>query len=92
MSVDTVNYALTAVRLRIAERQDCYSVEGKVKLLYMAGCMRDHLMRESIEGFDNYVDNALASSPDATDLLLEELFEELNITDREELSAKLLEA
>lgn len=92
MSADSVNYALTNVSQRIGEtHRDCYSPDGRARLLYMIGCMRDHLMRESIEGFDNYVDNALASSPDATDLLLEELFEELSITDREQLSAKLAE-
>jgi hypothetical protein len=93
MSVDTVNQALTAVRLRIAyNTSNAFSPEGKERLLYMAGCMRYYLMREDIQAFNDFVDNALASSPDTTDYLLEDLFEELNITVREELTAKLLEA
>ncbi len=92
MSVDTVNYALTNVTQRIRNNPEAYSVGGKAKLLYIADCMRDCLMKEDIEGFDNFVDNYLAVEPDAADYLLDELFEELNITDREQLTTKLLEA
>jgi hypothetical protein len=78
--------------MRIAARQDTYSPEGKQKLLYMAGCMRYHLMQEDANGFNDYVNNILASSPDAAGLLLDDLFEELGIEDRYELDVKLQEA
>lgn len=92
MSVDSVNYALTNVSQRIGEtHRDCYSPDGRAKLLTMCGVMRAQLMSEDIKGFDDYIDMKLGKEPDATDLLLEELFEELNITDREQLSAKLAE-
>jgi hypothetical protein len=40
--------------MRIAARQDTYSPEGKQKLLYMAGCMRYHLMQEDANGFNDF--------------------------------------
>jgi len=92
MSVDTVNYALTDVTQRIRNNPGSYSPEGHRKLLAIADCMRSYLIVEDITGFDNYVDSLLAREPDAADYILEDLFEELNITVREELSAKLLEA
>jgi hypothetical protein len=92
MSVDTVNFALTSVRLRILKYPEHYSPDGQRKLLTMCDVMRAQLMSEDIKGFDDYIDMKLACEPDATDYLLENLFEELNITAREELTAKLLEA
>lgn len=91
MSVDTVNQALTKVRLSIAYNPDAFSASGKEKLLYMAGCMRSHLLREDIEGFDNYVDNALGSEPDAMSYLLDDLFAELGFPEgvREQLTDEL---
>jgi len=53
--------------------------------------MRDELMREDIAGFDKYVDGILAREPDAADCVLEELFANLEIRTREELTIKLLE-
>lgn len=94
MSVDTVNYALTTVRQRIAfDQSNAFSTDGKAKLIYMMGCMRDHLMRGSIQDFDDYVDNALSAEPDAMDYILDELFSELGFPEgiREQLSAKLAE-
>lgn len=92
MSVDTVNYALTRIRLRVAyDQSNAFSVEGKNKLIYMMGCMRSYLMLEDIDGFDRYVDNALGSSPDAMDWILEELFEQLGCKSREDLSTQLAE-
>ena len=86
------NFALTSVRLRIANHPQHFSQEGQRKLLAIAEAMRYELMRGNDAGFDNYVDDLLAREPDAADFLLEDLFNELNITDREELTAKLLES
>lgn len=91
MSVDTVNFALTRVTRSIHNNPHNFSREGQRKLLAIADCMRDSLMREDIAGFDAYVDDVLRREPDAADFLLEDLFDELKITDREELTAKLLE-
>lgn len=92
MSVDTVNFALTSVAQRIRRSPEHFSPEGQRKLLAIADCLRRALMAEDIQGFDSYVDSYLAREPDAADYLIEDLFEELNITVREELTAKLLEA
>jgi hypothetical protein len=92
MSVDTVIYAITRQRIRFTNSPESFSPEGQRKVLAILDCMRDPLLKEDIAGFDNYVDSLLAREPDAADFVLEELFEQLNIKDREELSAKLLEA
>jgi hypothetical protein len=92
MSVDTVNYALTEVTRRIRNNPNNFSEQGLSKLLAICGCMRDCLMGGYIDDFNRYVDGVLACEPDAADYVLEDLFAELNITDREELSAKLEEA
>jgi len=54
--------------------------------------MRSYLMCEDAVGFNNYIDSVLAREPDAADYVLEDLFDDLNITVREELTAKLEEA
>lgn len=91
MSVDTVNYALTRVRMRIERNPNNFSAEGLRKLLAICGCMRDYLMQEDIAGFDDYVDSRLASEPDAMDFILEDLFDELGFPGgvREQLTAEL---
>jgi hypothetical protein len=93
MSVEAVSYALTRVRLRVSnDRTNAYSPEGKAKLIFMAGCMRMYLLKNRVEEFDTYVDNALGSDPDAMDYILDELFGELGFGDngtRDELSAEL---
>ena len=92
MSVDTVNYALSDVTRRIRNNPNNFSEEGQRKLLGICECMRSYLMAEDAAGFNNYIDSVLAREPDAADYVLEDLFEELNITVREELTAKLEEA
>lgn len=91
MSVDTVNYALTNTRLSIQRMPEAFTEQGYNLLLAVCGCMRDELMREDIAGFDKYVDSILAREPDAADYVLEELFANLEIRTREELTIKLLE-
>ncbi len=91
MSVDTVNAALTRVRLSIQRHPDSFSPEGHRALLLSCEVMRHHLMREDIQGFDHYVDNLLAQHPDRADFILEELFQDLKIQRREELTAILEE-
>lgn len=95
MSVDTVNYALTRVRLRIAQDQsNSFSAEGKLKLLMMCAVLRDDLLQENILWFDQHVNDYLAREPDATSYLLDELFAELGFPEgiREQLTAELLAA
>lgn len=92
MSVDTVNYALSDVTLRIRNNPNNFSEEGQRKLLGICECMRSYLMGEDAVGFNNYIDSVLAREPDAADYVLEDLFDELNIAVREELTAKLEEA
>lgn len=92
MSVDTVNSALTNVRLRILKYPESYSPDGYRKLLAMCGVMRDYLMQEDVASFNGYIDLRLPESDDAMSFLLGELFEELGFGDngvREDLCAAL---
>lgn len=91
MSVDTVNYALTDVTRRIRNNPNNFSEQGLHTLLCICECMRANLIAEDVKAFDDFVNDILAREPDAADYVLEDLFEELNITTREELSAKLEE-
>lgn len=92
MSVDTVNYALTRVRLRIERNPNNFSPEGQRKLLGICECMRANLMAEDIKAFNDFVDQMLAAEPDAMDFILEDLFAELGFPEgtREQLSAELV--
>ena len=89
MSVDTVNEAVTRVRLRFNKYPDQFSSHGLCKLLAMCNILRDRLMAEDPAGFEFYIDSILAREPDAADFLLDALFEELNITDRDQLAVVL---
>jgi hypothetical protein len=98
MSVDTVNQALTAVRLRIGNDQtNAFSPEGKRKLVDICGIWRYWLMMNNpntevvLADFNTVVDNYLRNEPDATTYLLDELFEELGFPEgvREQLDAAL---
>lgn len=92
MSVDTVNYALSKVTRWIREDQsEAFSPDGKARLLAIADCMRSYLMTEDIENFNWYVDQCLAKHPDTMDFLMEELFDQLMLKDREALSKELAE-
>ena len=90
MSVDTVNVALSTVRRSILEHPDNFSEGGYRKLLAICECMRDCLMKDYVDDFNRYVDGLLGREPDAADFILEELFNTLGITVREELSALLV--
>jgi len=92
MSVDTVIHSITRLRKRFTDSPESFSPEGQRKVLLVLDCMRDPLMREDIEGFDQYVDSILAREPDMADFVLEELFDHLGIRTRDELTIKLLEA
>ena len=98
MSVDTVNQALTAVRLRIsADQSNSFSIESKQRLLAMCNVLRDWLMINNpntavvIADFNLVVNNYLRNQPDAADYLLDELFAELGFPEgvREQLDAAL---
>lgn len=92
MSVDTVIHSLSRLNRRFIEHPESFSPEGQRKVLAALECMRDPLMKEDIPMFDFYVDGLLRREPDLADFVLEELFEHLKITHREELTAILLEA
>lgn len=94
MSVDSVNYALTRVRLRIERNPNNFSPEGQRKLLAICAVLRDDLMAENILWFDQHVNDYLAREPDAMDFILEDLFAELGFPEgiREQLTAELVAA
>lgn len=89
MSVDAVIFSITSVRRSFERNPENFSLEGKRKLLLILDCMRDPLMEENIEGFNNYINSLLAREPDAADFVLEELFDELGINTRDELNQLL---
>lgn len=89
MSVDTVNYALTDVRMFIVNHRDSFEETYHHTLKSICDYMRSYLMQEDVAGFNDFVNRMLAEEPDAADFILEELFIKLGITDREELSAIL---
>ena len=92
MSVDTVNYALSKVTRWIREDQgNSFSPEGKERLLAIADCMRSYLMVEDVQNFNWYVDKCLGQHPDTMDFLMDALFDELMVADREALSKELAE-
>jgi hypothetical protein len=90
MSVDTVNVALSTVRRSILEHPENFSERGRRLLLAICENMRDSLMKGYIDDFNRYVDGLLGCEPDAADYVLEELFDALGITDRQELCALLV--
>lgn len=92
MSVDTVNEALTKVRLFILNNFNSFTPEGQTKLLAIADCMRESLMKDDVKGFDQYVDSILAREPDAAVFILDELYLHLGFGEegvREQLDAEL---
>ncbi len=91
MSVDTVNSALTNVRLHFIEYPESFSPEGFRKLVRMCDIMRDYLMQEDVASFDGYIDLSLRTEPDAMSYLLDELFAQLGFPEgiREQLAAEL---
>lgn len=77
MSTDTVNFALSKTRLSILQHPEHFSRTGQQTLLALCGCMRDYLMSEDSDGFNQYIDSRLASEPDAMVYVLDDLYEEL---------------
>ena len=94
MSVDTVNYALSSVRMRIERNPSNFSPEDQRKLLGICAVLRDDLMQENILWFDQHVNDYLAREPDAMDFILDDLYGELGFPDgyRGQLTAALLAA
>lgn len=91
MSVDTVNEALTTVRIRIQRNPSSYSEDSRRLLIAMCEVMRDFLMAEDVAGFNQYVNSELGGLPDAMPYLLDDLFAELGFPDgmRHQLDAEL---
>lgn len=91
MSTDTVLYALTTVQQRVNVSDD-FDAGQKWDLRLSIDCCRSALLNESVEYFQNVVDQGLARYPDRYDFILEELFEQLGITNRDQLTALLTAA
>jgi len=79
MSSDTINEALTTVRRRVETNRGIFGLHETSAVLSTFECMRDYLMKEDIAGFEEYVSQKMAKSPDTMDFILEELFIELGI-------------
>lgn len=90
MSVDTVIHIISSLRRRVEQDDsNSFSPEGKQRVLLSLDCMRDPLMAEDIAGFDQYVDNLMRRDVDVADFILEEVFNELGIETRDQLTAVL---
>jgi len=93
MSVDTVNYALTCVRLRVEKMHPDTFIGGDTwdTLLTVCNNIRKYLIQENIKGVNLYINSILADKPDIADFILGELFEELDFPDgtREDLDSAL---
>lgn len=93
MSVDTVNYALTKVRLSIIEDPISGSDEEWRDLLAICTVLRDDLMREDIDAFNAHFNRYMAVEPDRACFIMEKLFGELGFGEetgtREQLTAEL---
>lgn len=77
MSVDTVNEALTKVRLSTHKHKDFWSEEGYRTRIAILECMRYDLMKDDIEGFIGYTQSCLGREPDAMSSILDDLFAEV---------------
>lgn len=88
MSTDTVLHAVTTIQRRFM-LSDLFGPDPKRALLLSTDVMRHHLKAEDAPAFNAYVDQGLARSPDRFDLILTELFAELQISDRDQLTAIL---
>lgn len=65
------------------------AAEGHRKVLALMNAMRDALMAQDIIRFDAVVDEALARQPDTADFVLEELFVDIGIALRDDLTLHL---
>lgn len=88
MSTDSILYAVTSFQRRAAF-SEALDTDQKSEVIVATDIMRDFLKREDAEGFSSYIDSGLARWPDRFDFILDGLFDELGITDREELEEEL---
>lgn len=77
MSVDTVNEALTKVRLRIRSMPDIWGVDGAERLCGICDVLRSYLMQDDTQGFIDCAQRLLARQPDSTMEVLQQLFAEV---------------
>ena len=89
MSVDTVNQALTKVRIRLALNDAVFSRCARIKMLEIMGVLRYWLMKDNVPDFNIVVNNYLRNEPDCMDIILNELFQELGCKTREDLDVAL---
>lgn len=96
MSVDTVNEALTKVKLRICNNSEAFSVCARTRMHEMMGYMRCHLMQEDIEAFNHCINSWLQFEPQMSciEVILDELFAELGFPEgtRDQLDLELAKA
>lgn len=88
MTTDTVLYALTTVQRHLTTTDDL-DADQKRRMSLTTGYLRDCLLREDATAFSAAVDRGMGQQPDLYDFMLEELFEELAITNRDQLEATL---
>lgn len=88
MSVDTILYALTEVEHHYTVRfiNSSLTFDQRHALSINISILRDYLKADDADGFDGYINSLLAHYPDRADFLLDALYDELGITEREQLS------
>jgi len=77
MSVDSVNQALTKVRLHIQDTKALWGQDGTLSMVQHCEAMRSYLMSDDIEGFIAATQRMLGHSPDAMTEVLNMLFAEV---------------
>lgn len=90
MSLQAVLGAIADVRRPIElNEHDAFSFDGKERLLTALDNMRKHLLKNDVPAFDRYIDTLLADKPDTADYVLDDIFSQLGINMREQLSGLL---
>lgn len=77
MSVDTVNEALTKVRLSIRNHKAVWGWDGAHIMTLHCEAMRGYLMEDDVEGFIAATQRMLGYSPDSMTEVLNMLFAEV---------------
>lgn len=95
MSVFDVSAALGDVSLVLTRNsstlEGLFGLESRNKMSDIIGAMRRLLLNNDIAGFNDYTNKMLADEPDLTGEILDQLFAQLNVQTRDELSALLSE-
>lgn len=79
MRVDDILSALAIMRQRLMCIDGAYTADQAQHRLLKISCMRDYCLEEDPVGFSSYCQRSLATDPDTTSSLLDELWEELGL-------------